>query len=184
MWPALKELFKSAFSSEMPSGWRFTTVVICCATIVVLGFLYRDHILYFGPHGSAPQEIQYPVVNRERKSDLLADRSTSPKNRIEQGFEDISPKVVDLPEKNSPSENQSENQRYANVPMPRPRERRNYYRYYIEQGEGDPEVRRKTYECGRDGWPADCYLTTDEKRIEEARRILTKALNRSPGQDP
>jgi len=178
MWPALKELFKWAFSPEMPVGWRFITVVICCATIAVLGFLYKDHILYFGPAGSAPQEIQYPIVNRERKSDSLIDRSTGAKNRIEQGFEDIrnNPQVANSPEKNLPLENQSGSQRFANVPSPRPREKRNYYRYYIEEGEGDPELLRKTYECGRDGWPADCYLTTDPERIEEARKRLTKVL--------
>jgi hypothetical protein len=176
MWPALKELFKSAFNPEMPGGWRFITVVVCCATIALLGFLYRDHILYFGPAATAPQEMQFPVVNRERKGDSLIDRSTIATRRIEQAFDAISnnPQVATWPE--LLLEYLRENQRYVNVPMPRPREKRNYYKYYIEVGEGNTEEKWYTYECGRDGWPPECYLPTDAERREEARKALMERL--------
>jgi hypothetical protein len=55
----------------------------------------------------------------------------------------------------------------GDVPLPRPREKRNWYAHVIQEGD-DGEFLR-IYECGRDGWPKDCDLETEAERLEAAR---------------
>jgi hypothetical protein len=52
------------------------------------------------------------------------------------------------------------------VPLPRVREKRNWYAHVIQEGDGEF---LRIYECGRDGWPPDCDLETEAERLEAAR---------------
>jgi hypothetical protein len=58
------------------------------------------------------------------------------------------------------------------VPLPRPREKRNWYQIIVTQGDDARFLR--IFECGADGWPPACNLESDAERRDAAETIYPK----------